>query len=262
MDIFSKIKGKFSSAGTNADEFSDDYVEIDTKSAIGPKTKVIVRPFIVTDFADIKPALDSLREGYTIALINIKPLRDKDSEVKDLYLDLRDELGKPMENSILKKLNRIKNGGKLPSKPIQIEQKPATSGVFGFSWGKPALTKEIVEEKFNNAHEILEHQDKSTKGWTSLNLCGVIRSMPFQNEFNLSLKDFIPIHKKILEIKLTEASEPGRKFVGTYDDAIISYKSMSPKFRDWLFYDYDELIEAIRAKKDTYLKTLFSIEKR
>ena len=77
-DIFSRIKEKFSGSGTATDEFSDDYVEIDTKSAIGPKTKVIVRPFVVNDFADIKPALDSLREGYTIALINIKPLRDKD----------------------------------------------------------------------------------------------------------------------------------------------------------------------------------------
>jgi len=77
-DIFSKIREKFSGAGAATDEFSDDYVEIDTKSAIGPKTKVIVRPFVVNDFADIKPALDSLREGYTIALINIKPLRDKD----------------------------------------------------------------------------------------------------------------------------------------------------------------------------------------
>ena len=27
---------------------------------------------------DVKDALDALREGYTIALINIKPLRDKD----------------------------------------------------------------------------------------------------------------------------------------------------------------------------------------
>ena len=77
-DIFSRIKEKFSGSGTATDEFSDDYVEIDTKSAIGPKTKVIVRPFVVNDFADIKPALDSLREGMTVALVNIKQLRDKD----------------------------------------------------------------------------------------------------------------------------------------------------------------------------------------
>ena len=30
------------------------------------------------DFSDIKEILDAIREGYTIALINIKPLKDKD----------------------------------------------------------------------------------------------------------------------------------------------------------------------------------------
>ncbi len=61
------------------DEFTDDYVEISSRPVDrSGKAKVVVRPFIVEDFADIKPALDALREGYTIALINIKPLKDKD----------------------------------------------------------------------------------------------------------------------------------------------------------------------------------------
>ena len=38
----------------------------------------MVQPFVINEFQDIKPALDALREGYTIALINIKPLKDKD----------------------------------------------------------------------------------------------------------------------------------------------------------------------------------------
>tara|TARA_Y100000310_G_C20673065_1_gene811356 strand:- start:1182 stop:1589 length:408 start_codon:yes stop_codon:yes gene_type:complete len=60
------------------DQFNEDYIELETGVKIGPKSKVIVKPFIVEDFVDIKPALDSLREGYTIALINIKPLKEKD----------------------------------------------------------------------------------------------------------------------------------------------------------------------------------------
>lgn len=61
------------------DEFSDDYVEVSgTPHHETSQAKVVVRPFIIEDFADIKPALDSLREGYTVALINIKPLKDKD----------------------------------------------------------------------------------------------------------------------------------------------------------------------------------------
>ena len=60
------------------DDLGEDYVEIDTDVDKGPKARVLVRPFFIEDFADIKPALDALREGTTIALINIRPLKDKD----------------------------------------------------------------------------------------------------------------------------------------------------------------------------------------
>jgi len=78
-----KLKNVFSgqaSQGDYTDGFvEDDYVEIGSQAASQSKDKVLVRPFTVTDFADIKPALDALREGYTVALINIKPIRDRDS---------------------------------------------------------------------------------------------------------------------------------------------------------------------------------------
>jgi len=60
------------------EELSDDYVEIDTTLSKDSKAKISVRPFIIQDFGDIKPALDSLREGMTIALINIKQLKERD----------------------------------------------------------------------------------------------------------------------------------------------------------------------------------------
>ena len=81
MGIFSKIKEK---AGMSNDfnefpeEFTNDYVQIDAEKKVTGKTKVIVRPFMIEDFSDIKPMLDAIREGYTIALVNIKPLKDKD----------------------------------------------------------------------------------------------------------------------------------------------------------------------------------------
>ncbi len=80
-NVLSKISeslGKIFNSSEYPDEFKDDYVEIDTQADITKKAKVVVRPFVIEDFTDIKPALDSLREGYTIALINIKPLKDKD----------------------------------------------------------------------------------------------------------------------------------------------------------------------------------------
>jgi len=55
----------------------EGYVELDT-DVEDAKSKVLVRPFTITDFEDIKEILNSLREGHTIALVNIKPLKDKD----------------------------------------------------------------------------------------------------------------------------------------------------------------------------------------
>ncbi len=78
MGIFSKVKNKVLGLPGDYSEYVEDYVEINTKKDVGSRSKIVVRPFIVQDFADIKEALDSLREGYTIALVNIRPLKDKD----------------------------------------------------------------------------------------------------------------------------------------------------------------------------------------
>ncbi|MBI5393196.1 cell division protein SepF [Candidatus Woesearchaeota archaeon] len=59
-------------------EMEDEYVELDSLGVTDKKSKVIVRSFVINDFSDIKLVLDSLREGMTIALVNIKPLKSKD----------------------------------------------------------------------------------------------------------------------------------------------------------------------------------------
>ena len=51
----------------------NEYVELNHDSEPRTDSKVIVRPFVLEDFTDIKPILNVLREGYTIALINIRP---------------------------------------------------------------------------------------------------------------------------------------------------------------------------------------------
>ncbi len=76
--FFAKLKEKMGSGSEILNETEeDDYVELDTSSAVA-KAKVIVRPYVIEDFESIKPILDELREGNTIALVNIKPLKDKD----------------------------------------------------------------------------------------------------------------------------------------------------------------------------------------
>ena len=75
MDILSKIGGIFKKREKLPDE---EYIEIDLKKDLGRRAKIITRPFILRDFEDTERILDSLREGYTIALVDIKQLRNKD----------------------------------------------------------------------------------------------------------------------------------------------------------------------------------------
>lgn len=55
-----------------------DYVELDSSVPKEERSKILVRPFVMEDFEDIKEILDVLREGSTIALVNIRPLKEKD----------------------------------------------------------------------------------------------------------------------------------------------------------------------------------------
>jgi len=66
---FSKMVGK---------EGEDpEYIEIELGQE-EKKSKVLVRPFALKNFEDVNAILNSLREGYTIAVIDIKTLKSKD----------------------------------------------------------------------------------------------------------------------------------------------------------------------------------------
>ena len=80
MAVLDKLRGALSGRFTQdvPEEFDDDYIEIDPEASRGIKSKVQIRPFVIEDFTDIKPILDSLRAGYTVGLINIKAIKDKD----------------------------------------------------------------------------------------------------------------------------------------------------------------------------------------
>lgn len=54
-----------------------EYLEIEAGQA-GDKAKITVRPFVLKEFDDVRNVLETLRNGYTIALVDVKHLRDKD----------------------------------------------------------------------------------------------------------------------------------------------------------------------------------------
>ena len=77
--FFSKMKERL--AGPSSPEMrteEEGYVELGAEQGASGNKKVTVRPFTLEDFDGVKPILDALREGHTICLINIKPLKDKD----------------------------------------------------------------------------------------------------------------------------------------------------------------------------------------
>lgn len=82
VSILSRIKSAFGGVFSPSErellgESDKEYVELETDLG-EEKGKIFVRPFTIEDFSDIKDILDALREGSTIGLINIKPLKNKD----------------------------------------------------------------------------------------------------------------------------------------------------------------------------------------
>ncbi|MGM5481888.1 MAG: cell division protein SepF [Nanobdellota archaeon] len=76
--VFDSIREKFSNQDIEPEDAEEEYLELNTESNNSAKSKIVVRPFVINDFSDVKQVLDVLRGGYTIALVNIKPLKEKD----------------------------------------------------------------------------------------------------------------------------------------------------------------------------------------
>jgi len=72
--VFKKIRDALSFKG---DSSGEDYLEIDVGQT-KKDTKVLVRLFVMKDYEDTNFILNSLREGYTIAVIDIRNLKKKD----------------------------------------------------------------------------------------------------------------------------------------------------------------------------------------
>ncbi len=73
--VFDKLKKVFSGSSGSSDE--NDYLEIDIGQE-KPERKVLVKLFALKQYEDVNNVLNSLREGYTIAVIDIKTLKQKD----------------------------------------------------------------------------------------------------------------------------------------------------------------------------------------
>ncbi len=74
-----RMRGSQEDYGVPDEDDGEGYVELSSDSSgDASHTKVKVQSFVLEDFADVRLILEALREGYTIALVNIKPLKDQD----------------------------------------------------------------------------------------------------------------------------------------------------------------------------------------
>jgi SepF-like predicted cell division protein (DUF552 family) len=76
MTLFDNLKKVFTTQDSDV-ELGEDYVELEADIK-DQKSKVLVRPFTLEKFDDIKEVINAVREGFTIAILNIEPLKDKD----------------------------------------------------------------------------------------------------------------------------------------------------------------------------------------
>jgi SepF-like predicted cell division protein (DUF552 family) len=73
---FNRIRRAFSGSDEEAGE---EYLEIDLGQDKKDENKVLVKLFSLKQYDDVNDVLNALREGYTITIIDIKVLRQKDS---------------------------------------------------------------------------------------------------------------------------------------------------------------------------------------
>ena len=71
-----KIRDLFS-GGSKPESEAEDYIEIDLDQE-EQKNKVMVKIFVLKNYDDVNAILDALRQGYTIAIIDFKVLKQKD----------------------------------------------------------------------------------------------------------------------------------------------------------------------------------------
>jgi len=74
--VIKNIKNFFKSSPRD-DFLEDDYLEIDLDKE-KKENKILVKLFVLNNYEDSNIVLNALREGYTIAVVEIKNLKKKD----------------------------------------------------------------------------------------------------------------------------------------------------------------------------------------
>lgn len=74
--VINAIKRVFSGALGESGE--DEYLEIDLEQEGSKQAKILVKLFTLSQYEDVNSILNTLRDGYTIAIIDFRVLKQKD----------------------------------------------------------------------------------------------------------------------------------------------------------------------------------------
>jgi SepF-like predicted cell division protein (DUF552 family) len=113
--------------GGRGEESSTEFIEIDSEKEKS-ESKILIKTFVLKVYEDINPILNALREGYTIAIIDIKILKSKDivelkraiSKVKKTVEALEGKIAGFGENVVIatpSKVFEIQKGSIEPEQP-------------------------------------------------------------------------------------------------------------------------------------------------
>ena len=120
---FEAIKRYF---GKEDFEEGPDYIEIDLEQE-KTEAKILVKTFKIKTYEDVNAILNSLRQGYTIAVIDIKALKARDvvelkrviSKIKKTVEALEGTIAGFGENTVIAtpSFARVQKGDVAPQKP-------------------------------------------------------------------------------------------------------------------------------------------------
>ena len=73
--VISKLKKIFKKEKPTEEE---EYIVVEAGKEKSGRAKILVRPWVIKRFEDVDPILNALREGYTIAVIDVRHIKAKD----------------------------------------------------------------------------------------------------------------------------------------------------------------------------------------
>lgn len=107
FELFKKFK-------KTEEEDSPEFIEIDLDQDKS-ESKILIKTFVLKSYDDINSILNALREGYTIAVIDIKALKSKDavelkraiSKIKKTVEALEGKIAGFGENTVIATPSRV-----------------------------------------------------------------------------------------------------------------------------------------------------------